>query len=127
MVHHPLWMPQWLLNRIIPTPFLHTLTTKLMTWMKRIDRWVHPRWFCLSSSRVAIFCEGLSILLMGLVLALPIPIPLSNFPAAWAIVFLSLGSLKTDGIWICIGHILTVATLTGLILLVCCLKALWGF
>ncbi|HUG52018.1 MAG TPA: exopolysaccharide biosynthesis protein [Vicinamibacteria bacterium] len=50
---------------------------------------------------------GLSLCGAALILALPIPLPLSNFLPALAILMLALGLLEGDGLWVIAGHAAT--------------------
>ena len=63
--------------------------------------------------------NGLVIALLGIFLALPLPIPLSNLTAAWAIFLIAFGLLEDNGIFVLIGYgviILTAAILTAMTL-----------
>src|SRR5262245_1570947 len=64
---------------------------------------VRPRLRVVTSgpARAAI---GLSLCCAAIVLALPIPLPLSNFFPAAAIVLLSLGLIEGDGLMVMAGH-----------------------
>jgi hypothetical protein len=72
--------------------------SKTGTWIiKKCKRFVRPRMekFCYG----AVFkrLNGLVVLLLGLILALPLPIPFTNLMAAWTLFILTLGLLEDDG------------------------------
>jgi hypothetical protein len=54
---------------------------------------------------------GLAITLLGLGLALPLPIPGSNLIFIVPIIIYSIGLLERDGLWILVGHLLTLVDL----------------
>ena len=54
---------------------------------------------------------GLAITLLGLGLALPLPIPGSNMVFIVPIIVYSIGLLERDGLWIVVGHIMTLVDL----------------
>ena len=59
---------------------------------------------------------GLSLCCAAVILALPIPLPLSNFFPAAAILMLALGLLEGDGLMVMAGHAATVGLCVGLYL-----------
>lgn len=67
---------------------------------------LRPRWRMVTAgpARAAI---GLSLCCAAVVLALPIPLPLSNFFPAAAILMLALGLLESDGLLVMAGHAAT--------------------
>ena len=48
---------------------------------------------------------GVGIIIAGLALMLPLPIPFSNNIPAWAIVFLAIGMMEKDGLFVLLGHL----------------------
>lgn len=52
---------------------------------------------------------GLSLFTAAVVLGLPIPLPLSNFFPAVAIILLAVGVLEGDGLLVLAGHAATLA------------------
>lgn len=84
---------------------LKKITRSALWLLKKIDPWIYPRlgWACRSSFMRA--TNGVLIALLGILLALPLPIPFSNLATAWSIVFIALGCLKDDGLLILIGNL----------------------
>jgi hypothetical protein len=50
------------------------------------------------------------IIIAGLALMLPLPIPFSNSIPAWAIVFLAIGMMEKDGLFVLLGHLTAIVT-----------------
>lgn len=48
--------------------------------------------------------NGCLVGLIGIFIAISLPIPLSSYIASAAILFLGIGLLNDDGIWMMIGH-----------------------
>ncbi len=106
-----IWLPTKLLDKTIASPFLLKITDKALPIIKKVQRWTHPRldWVC--GYRFTQIVNGLLIFTLGILLALPLPIPFSNLSAAWSIFFLSLGLLEDDGLFVLIGYFISLATL----------------
>ena len=68
----------------------------------RFSRFSDNEWGC----RITGACLAWDALLMSL----PLPIPLTNLVPAYAILFLAIGLLEFDGLFILIGYGMTVAT-----------------
>lgn len=109
---HP-WLPRWLARRQLPPQAIgrvRELVERRFAWL---DRRMHPRAFALTRGlgrRIA----GLMIALMGIGLALPLPIPGSNWIFIAPLVVLGLGLLEEDGWWVAAGHLLGLANLIAL-------------
>lgn len=119
-----LWLPKKLLSKKISSSTLKKITRKCLWIIKKMKRWVHPRlvWLCLP--RAAQMTNGLIIFILGLLLALPLPIPLSNLAAAWSLFFLALGILEDDGVFVIIGYVGTALTVVFFIAIGLTLKKL---
>ena len=117
VINRNIWLPKKLLSKTINPLTLQKITTKTLTIIRKSKKWVHPRlnWVCHNPCMKK--TNGIMICLLGLVLALPLPIPLSNLTAAWSIFFIELGMLEDDGLFVLIGYgifLLTVALFTFL-------------
>jgi len=97
------WMPKFLLAKKISPRIINSIVTKSLWLLEKIKRFVHPRmyWFCHDVMRTP---HGIVIFLMGIFLAIPLPIPLGNLPAAWVIFLISLGLLEDDGLFVALGY-----------------------
>ena len=72
-----------------------------------VARSTRIRWDVLVTPKLV----GLSITLLALGLALPLPIPGSNLIFIIPIVIYAIGLLERDGVWILVGHIMTLVDL----------------
>jgi len=103
-----IWLPKSLLVKKISSSTFDTIMDKTLILVRKIRSWIHPRliWLCHSSALEKI--NGLIIFILGVFLALPLPIPFSNLAAAWSIFLISLGMLEDDGILVLIGYVVFV-------------------
>jgi hypothetical protein len=101
------WMPNRFRKRVLAMTMLdrilHLLTRRLR-WLAKSTR---RRWEPLIIPKLV----GLALTLLGLGLALPLPIPGSNMVFIVPILVYSIGLLERDGIWIVVGHVMTLVDL----------------
>lgn len=107
--------PDFLQRREIAYPALRAVARALDRARRVSGRFVRPR-LRGALSGPALSAVGLSLCGAALVLALPIPLPLSNFFPAAAILMLALGLLEGDGLLVIAGHVVTVGLCAGLYL-----------
>jgi len=100
-----IWLPKSILAKQIKTTTLEKITQKVLLLIKKTKRWIHPRICWLCRSPFMKIMNGVMIFLLGLLLALPLPIPLSNLAPAWSIFFIGIGTLEDDGIFILLGYL----------------------
>jgi hypothetical protein len=108
-------LPGFLQRREIAFPALRALAA-LVEKVRRLSAHVlRPRLGALTAgpARMAI---GLSLCCAAIILALPIPLPLSNFFPAVAILLLAVGLLEGDGLLVMAGHVATAGLCVGLYL-----------
>lgn len=112
-----IWLPQKLLVKKIPPHTFEKITDKTLSLVRKIKPWIHPRliWMCNSPCMEKV--NGLIIFILGIFLALPLPIPLSNLTAAWSIFLVALGMLEDDGVFVLIGYLLSLLTVTFFLLM----------
>lgn len=105
------WLPQTLLQRKIPARFVVRVlaaTSRMVRWLEvllrpRLD-FLHAQWIY---RRIA----GLLIMLSGLLLLLPLPIPLTNTLPALTVILLAAGAMERDGVFFLAGCLVFVLTL----------------
>lgn len=119
------FLPKSILERPISPQTLKTITEKFLWLLQKMNRWIHPRltWLCNSPTMQVV--NGIIISLLGILLALPLPVPFSNLMAAWSILFIGLGLLKDDGVFILIGYTTSLLTLGFFIAIVFFINSLF--
>jgi hypothetical protein len=107
-------LPGFLQRREIAYPALRALAGAAGR-AKSLGGVLRPRLAGLTSgpARAAV---GLSLFCAASILALPIPLPLSNFFPAVAILLLAVGLIEGDGVLVLAGHTATLALCGGLYL-----------
>lgn len=116
---HAIWWPEWILKKEISPKLLKTIVETSLWFVRKTKKILRPRlsWLCDDSLTIL---HGIITAVMGLFLALPLPIPLSNLSAAWAIFLINLGLLECDGLFICFGYVvalITIGLLIGIVIL----------
>lgn len=108
-------LPGFLQRREIAYPALKAMAAAVARARPVSGVMVRPRMGPVTSgpARAAI---GLSLCCAAIVLALPIPLPLSNFFPAATIVLLALGLLEGDGLMVVAGHVAAMGLCVGLYL-----------
>jgi len=108
-------VPPFLERRAIAWPALKALAAAVERTRRLRGGLLRPRLLALTRgpARAAV---GLSLCGAAVILALPIPLPLSNFFPAAAILLLALGLLESDGLVLLAGHAATLALVLGLYL-----------
>ncbi len=105
------WLPKRILQRELPARFIARLlgaASRLVRWLEvllrpRLD-FLHEQWIY---RRIA----GTLIMLSGLLLLLPLPIPLTNTLPAFTVVLLAAGAMERDGLFFLAGCAMFVLTL----------------
>jgi hypothetical protein len=103
------WLPARIRRRAISVAALDRIARWLTRWTRWMTHLVRPRW-PLWSSRVGFCAVGVGLVVQGLGLALPLPIPGSNLVFLVPILIYAIGVLDEDGVFIAVGHL---ATLTA--------------
>jgi hypothetical protein len=100
------WLPRRVAGKAVGTRTLRWLGTRLARATRWLETLVRPRWRGLISGG-ALKLAGLGITILGVGLALPIPLPGSNWIFIAPIVIYAIGLLEDDGALIAIGHAAT--------------------
>ncbi|HEX2908228.1 MAG TPA: exopolysaccharide biosynthesis protein [Phototrophicaceae bacterium] len=105
------WLPERIMNRPIATEKLIPTLEKGAEKVARIDRWVRPRMNALTTSAAMNRFNGLMLMFGGILLIFPFGlIPFSNTLPALAVIFLGVGMLQRDGLFILLGYLMNLAT-----------------
>lgn len=102
-VDRPPWLPSWLMRRRLPPHVLaHTLqgASKIVMTLERFTR---PRLARLTHAHLCQRLAGALIVISGLFMTLPLPLPFSNSLPAWTVIFLAGGALAGDGLFLLVG------------------------
>jgi hypothetical protein len=99
------WWPNWVLNKEVPYDTLDKVVTKTITISKMLQKVIKPRLTTLITQPIIHRMHGLIIFALAFLLALPLPIPLTNMLTAIPICCLGLGLLEDDGIAVIVAYI----------------------
>lgn len=89
------WLPRFIATRGPHRHLMVKFRDKLSPWLARLERLVHPRAHTLLDHRVASALSGLMLILLGVLLALPIP--LTNYLFGALLLLFALALLERDG------------------------------
>jgi len=89
------WLPRFISARGPHRHLMMRFRDKLSPWLARLERVVHPRADTLLDHRLASALSGLMLILLGLLLALPIP--LTNYLFGGLLLLFALALLERDG------------------------------
>ncbi len=99
------WLPRSVGRIRLPVSVLHWLNERLPRWTAGIERIVRPRFTFMVEGPLWCLC-GLAIVLQGLGLSLPLPIPGSNSFFIIPAVLYSIALLEDDGLLVMFCHAL---------------------
>lgn len=105
------WIPKKLAAKKVSSSTVQKIVRKGFYWIKKLQRFIHHRWAWVCRMRWMQAMHGLVIAFLGILLALPLPIPFTNLTAAWAIFLMCLGLLEEDGLLIVLGYVSFLLTL----------------
>lgn len=103
-------IPGFVLRLQLSGEILRRLATGGAGIAQRLERIMRPRCTFLVQGALMLFLHGVTIAICGLLLALPLPIPLSNALPSWTLILLGLGLLQRDGLVVLLGHVLALTT-----------------
>lgn len=98
------WLPKWLSEKSFKRLSLAYMVEKAAPILRKIEILLRPR-LPFASTRNGERFIGFFIFFLSLVIALPLPIPFSNFVPGIGILVMSLGLLSKDGLVIILGMI----------------------
>lgn len=115
-----LWLPKWIERRLVATERLRSALRRGLVWFRRLERVSRPQRVSWAASDGAVRIVNDCALILGAVLLMaPFGlIPFSNTFPAIALLFLAIGSLQRDGLFILIGHVSNLVTIAYFALLI---------
>ncbi len=120
------WLPQRIISTKITASTLQKMADSTLWFIRKARFFIHPRleWMCQHFAMKKI--NGIMIAALGIFLALPLPIPLSNVIAAWSIFLIGLGILEDDGLFVMMGYAVAFVALVALVLILFQIKILFS-
>lgn len=110
---HDLWLPDIIAKRTFSRAMLERIVNRSRPYIRRFEGWSKPRYPHVSGP-VGRHIMGVTVVVLGLVLAfLPIPF-FGNIPPGIAVCILGLGLVERDGLIIMIGYVASVLALIAL-------------
>jgi len=103
LAKHP-WLPDWLQRRPVATRSIRTFQRRLAWPLAAIERVSQPRWPELFDRRLPHAFNGVLLVVLGLLLALPIP--LTNYPFGLVLVVFAVAMIERDGRTLCAAWVL---------------------
>ncbi|HVP12028.1 MAG TPA: exopolysaccharide biosynthesis protein [Phycisphaerae bacterium] len=104
-LQHP-WLPQRIRRHLVTMDTLRWLGERLTRWTSGLERLIRPRFTFMVAGPFWTAC-GIGMLIQGLALALPLPIPGSNWVFVIPIILYGIGLLESDGLLIMVCHTIT--------------------
>lgn len=93
-LHHP-WLPRFLARRPVHRHTLVTFRNRMGRWLERIERLTRPRTGAVLENPFAHAFTGLMLVVLGILLALPLP--LTNYPFGMVLLVYALALIERDG------------------------------
>ena len=110
MFNRPFYLPKWAKRQTIAQTTVRKICDSMLGLFDKTHRWVHERGRFVGRHTFLRWLNGLLICILGALLALPLPIPLTNTLPALSLTALCLGTLRDDGALLGCGWLLTAIT-----------------
>jgi len=104
------WLPRFIMNRRLSSARSDQLLAGAIKVARRLEKFVRPRLSFLHAGPGMSRLIGFGIVIAGVGLMLPLPIPFSNSIPAWAVVLLAVGMMEKDGLCVLLGHLTAMGT-----------------
>ena len=103
-----IWIPRSISAKVIPFSRLAYVTERLLRVSARMERWFHPRMPFLVTNSAMIRVHGCFVALLGLVAAIPLPLPFNNLVAGFPVLLLGLSLLEEDGLLVIVSYLASI-------------------
>jgi hypothetical protein len=104
------WLPQRIARLELSPAASQKLLKNINRLLQPLERMSRHRFSRFSNSFWGYRITGICLAWDALLMSLPLPIPLTNLLPAYTILFLAIGLLEVDGLFILIGYGMTMAT-----------------
>ena len=120
LFHLELWLPQRVARRLVATDRLRSSLLRGLVWFRRLERVSRPQRIAWAAAEGAVgVVNDCAIILGAALLMAPFGlIPFSNTLPAIALLFLAIGSLQRDGLFMLLGHLSNLVTIIYFALLI---------
>jgi hypothetical protein len=109
--HRAPWFPKRLLARRLTRARLGVLLAKGAQLLGRLERFIRPRLLPLTQGATVRCVNGVLLVLSGLLLMAPLPLPFSSTLPAYGALLLAAGSLERDDACVLGGYVMVLLTL----------------
>ncbi|MBA3928867.1 MAG: hypothetical protein C0521_04660 [Xanthomonas sp.] len=97
------WLPAFLARRGPHRSAMMRFRQRMAPWLRRLEKLVRPRMAGFLDNRIALSFTGLLLVLLGILLALPIPF--TNYVFGFLLLLFALALLERDGALLLVGWI----------------------
>jgi hypothetical protein len=111
ITHQSPWLPERLLHRRLAAAQMVPVLAKGARLLARLEQWSQPRLLPLTHGLTSGRVNGILLLVCGILLMAPVPLPLANTLPAYGVVFLAVGSVERDGYAVLAGYMMVLFTL----------------
>ena len=120
LFHLELWLPKRIERRVVATERLRSALERGLVWFRRLERVSRPQRISWAAGEGAVrIVNDCAIILGAALLMAPFGlVPFSNTFPAIALLFLAIGSLQRDGLFILLGHVSNLVTIIYFVLLI---------
>jgi hypothetical protein len=99
------WLPMKIQRLRLPEGFFGKVMTFTEHLIRQLEKVLRPRWDWMTGTPLLNQLHAIVVLISGMILLLPLPIPFSNVLPAWAIFLIACGLLERDGLVIFLGYV----------------------
>lgn len=103
------WWPKWMINKKVTGKHLLQFINKAKPIVEFVQRFLHPRLTFFTQNRFFYHFNGFLIFVLGCIMALPLPIPLTNIIFATPVLCMGLAFLEDDGLFVILAYLLVIA------------------
>jgi len=111
VTRRPPWLPDRLMDRRVAAEHLSVVLEKGIGLFARLERLMHQRLSLLTHGATMGRFNGILLMLSGILLMAPLPLPFSNTLPAYGALFLAAGSLESDGYVVLAGYVMLFLTI----------------